>query len=368
MKLAMSKVRGVFWRANVRGTQRHEQRRDERGDWWIRWACPHGHLHREHIGPKSRAREESERRRIERPCPRRTPKPASWLLSDVIDAQVEAAKAHKRTWREDQRYGETWKARFAGRTLDEITAGEVEKLRTERLQGKDAVRPATVNRELAFLKHVYYVAIRDGKTERNPLAKLRLLREPSGRVRYLTDEEETQLLKALATDGDRQRVLVLLNTGLRKSEFLGLRWRDVDMKAGVLTIPRSKNGEARYVPLNATVRGILGRLPRTLDRAALVFPNSEGKRDLRWAEKTFPAAVSAAKIEDFRLHDTRHTFASRLAMEGVDLLTIKDLGGWKTLTMVQRYAHLSKGHRQSAIERLATRSVAPMSDAAAGAE
>jgi site-specific recombinase XerD len=84
------------------------------------------------------------------------------------------------------------------------------------------VLPATVNRELAFLKHVYYVATRDGKTERNPLAKLRLRREPSGRVRYLTDEEEAHLLKALATDADRQRVLVLLNTGLRKSEFLGL--------------------------------------------------------------------------------------------------------------------------------------------------
>jgi len=84
--------------------------------------------------------------------------------------------------------------------------------------------------------------------------------------------------------------------------------------------------------------------------------------------KAFPAAVSDAKIEDFRLHDTRHTFASRLAMEGVDLLTIKDLGGWKTLTMVQRYAHLSRGHRQSAIERLATRSVASASEVAAVAE
>ena len=63
----------------------------------------------------------------------------------------------------------------------------------------------------------------------------------------------------------------------------------------------------------------------------------------------------AAEIEDFRLHDTRHTFASRLAMEGVDLLAINVLGGWKSLTMVQRYAHLSPGHQRSAIERLVTR-------------
>lgn len=370
MKLAKSGSRGVFWRANLRGTQeiRLGDGGRRRGDWWARWTCPHGHLHRALIGPKSLAREESERRRLARPCPERQPKPASWLLADVIGEYVQAGKGHKRTWREDKRYGETWKARFAGRTLDEITAGEVEKIRTERMQGKKAVTPATVNREVAFLKHIYNLAVRDGKTERNPLAKVRLLREPSGRVRYLSDDEETRLLKALPADEDRQRVLVLLNTGLRKSEFLGLRWRDVDFKAGVLTVPRSKNGEARHVPMNATVRKILTRLPRPLDRAAVVFPNGEGKRDLRWAEKAFPAAVSAARIEDFRLHDTRHTFASRLAMEGVDLLAIKVLGGWKTLSMVQRYAHLSPGHQRNAIERLVTRQRTADDAQAAGAE
>jgi integrase len=276
-------------------------------------------------------------------------------LADVIDEYLEMAKGRKRTWKEDRRYGEAWKTRFAGRTLDEITAGEVEKVRTERLQGEEAVSPATVNREVAFLKHIFNLAVRDGKTDRNPLTTLRLLREPSGRVRYLSDAEEARLLEKLPTDEDRQRLHMLLNTGLRKSEFLGLRWRDVDFKAGILTVPRSKNGEARHVPMNATVRDILSRRPRALDRAAVAFPNAEGNRDLRWAEKTFPAAVSAAEIDDFRLHDTRHTFASRLAMEGVDLLAIKALGGWKTLSMVQRYAHLSPGHQRSAIERLVTR-------------
>jgi integrase len=203
---------------------------------------------------------------------------------------------------------------------------------------------------------------------RNPVAKIGMLREPSGRVRYLTDEEETQLMKALSSDAGRQRITFLLHTGLRKSEFLGLRWKDVDLRAGVLTIPRSKNGETRHVPLTSRVRSILGGLPRPLNNAVLVFPNSEGKRDLRWVEKTVPAALSDAKIEDFRFHDLRHTFASRLAMEGVDLLTIKDLGGWKTLSMVQRYAHLSPGHRQTAIERLVTRRVDAQRTEATGTE
>lgn len=170
-------------------------------------------------------------------------------------------------------------------------------------------------------------------------------------MRYLSDEEEERLMKALPTDADRQRVTVLLHTGFRRSELLGLRWKDVDFKAGVLTIPKSKNGEARHVPMTTTVRSILSHLPRPLDSIVLVFPNTEGNRDLRWAQKTVPAAFRKAKIDDFRFHDLRHTFASRLAMEGVDLLTLKELGGWKSLPMVQRYAHLSPSHRRTAIER-----------------
>ena len=142
----------------------------------------------------------------------------------------------------------------------------------------------------------------------------------------------------------------------------------MDFKAGVLTIPRSKNGETRHVLMTTTVRGILSHLPRPLDASALVFPNTEGHRDLRWAQKTVPAAVRGAKIEDFRFHDLRHTFASRLAMEGVDLLTIKELGGWKSLPMVQRYAHLSPSHRRTAIERLVTRQTSAEPAKATGAK
>ena len=115
-------------------------------------------------------------------------------------------------------------------------------------------------------------------------------------------------------------------------------------------------------------RSIPGFEPRPLDGSALVFSNTVGTRDFRWAKKTFLAAVRAPQIDEFRFHDLRHTFASRLAMEAVDLLAIKDLGGWKTLAMVQRYAHLSPAHRREAIERLVTRAKATEAAPAAGAE
>lgn len=70
--------------------------------------------------------------------------------------------------------------------------------------------------------------------------------------------------------------------------------------------------------MTSTVRTLLSHRPRSLDSSALVFSNSDGHRDLRWAKKTVPAALRAAQIEDSRFHDLRHTFARRLAMEGVD--------------------------------------------------
>jgi integrase len=377
MKLAVSGSRGVFWRANERGTQdrRLSGKRVERGDWWIRWACSHGHLHRARVGPKSLANNESQRHRTERTCPARAIKPSRYLLRDVIDEYLSTTKGIKRSWKDDERYAKVWKDRLGGRALDEITPAELERIRTGRLDrapGDDgtrrAVTAATANREFAFLRRVYNIAIRDDKTDRNPVSKLTALREPSGRVRYLSDEEETALLKALSTDEDRHRVTVLLQTGCRRSEFLGLRWRDIDFKAGVLTVPRSKNDDTRHVPMTSTVRAILSHRPRRLDPSVLVFPNSEGHRDLRCAEKTVPAALRAARIEDFRFHDLRHSFASRLAMEGVDLMTIRELMGHKTMAMTLRYSHLSPGHRQTAIERLVTRQKAAQQAAAVRAE
>jgi len=111
--------------------------------------------------------------------------------------------------------------------------------------------------------------------------------------------------------------------------------------------------------MTSRVRAILHRLPRPLDPTALVFPNSAGHADFRWFDKRLPRAIATAKIADFRPHDFRHTFASRLAMQGVDLKTIKELGGWKTLAIVERYAHLSRGHLHASIERLVARPAVP---------
>ena len=134
----------------------------------------------------------------------------------------------------------------------------------------------------------------------------------------------------------------------RAGNLIGLRWRDVDPETGVYTIPENKSGETLRLPMHSRVKGILLGLPRN---GVYVFAEADGEPPWDFTH-TFAAAVKRAGITDLHLHDLRHTFASRLAMAGVDILTIKELGGWKTLTMVQRYAHLSPDHKRAALGRL----------------
>jgi integrase len=352
MKRAQSGLRGVFFEPSALGTERHPVTK-VRGMWRIRWECRFGHLHRERVGPKALADQRVQERRIERLCPDQAPAPAQVLLRDAI-AEYLRDSTDKRSHHEDERHGAFWTAQLGGRPLEEVTRGDLRRIKAARLQ---EVGPGTVNRQLSFLRRLYNVLIDDEVlTCANPARggkRSRLFaQEPSGRVRFLSDEEEVALRAQLAP-WEEDRVTVLLDTGLRRSEFLALRACDVSLKAKVLTIPRSKHGEARHVPLNSRVHAILAALPRPLNPTARVFPNSVGAPDERWVAKRFPAAVEAAELHNFRFHDLRHTFASRLVMAGVSLRAVQELGGWKSLSMVQRYAHLSPSHLHAAVEKLA---------------
>src|SRR5439155_9030493 len=143
-------------------------------------------------------------------------------------------------------------------------------------------------------------------------------------------------------------------TGLRRSEQFGLRWESVDFTTGIITVPRSKSGETRRVPMNDTVRELLRALPSRL-KSAWVFPSGTGETPLdgqNFVNRVFVKALRKAKVEQFSWHCLRHTFASRLVMAGVDLRTVQELMGHKTLAMTLRYSHLSPGHQLDAVQRL----------------
>ena len=235
---------------------------------------------------------------------------------------------------------------FKNKYIFEITPRLIEKYKVMRLE---RVAPATVNRELACLKHMFTKAIEWGYVKTNPAKSVKLLKEPPGRLRYLRSEEVMALINACA-DHTRPIVITALNTGMRKDEILNLKWADVDLENRKITVINSKNNESRVIPINQTLHKELSNLSRNTN-GEYVFPNREGLPfgDIK---KSFSSALKKAKIEDFRFHDLRHTFGSHMVMQGVDLRTVQQVLGHKDIRMTMRYSHLSPEYVQEAMERL----------------
>jgi integrase len=185
-----------------------------------------------------------------------------------------------------------------------------------------------------------------------------MLREPPGRAPLLDAEQERALVAAC--DSQRLRMLALLGieTGCRLSKLTGLRWRDLDLSAGILRVERSKSGKRRDLPLSAVALDLLRTWrPDGVPAGRYVLPTRSGRRWLA-AQRPWERATNAAGLAGWRLHDLRHVFASRAVMRGVDLPTVAACLGHSGLQMVQRYSHLTPGHRAAAVRGVAP-SLAP---------
>lgn len=336
MASTIGKIRGIFERPKGSGI------------WWVRYCDEYGRLHREKVGPKGLAQEVYRKRKTAiregKFFPEQVGQQRVILFDELAQDFLDYSKLHKRSYADDATRARRLLEAFGRRPAKAITAEEVERFKATLAK---KLSPATVNQHLSLLRSIYYRGLGNRKVEHHPMRGIKFFRLNNARVRYLTKEEEFRLFSALATR-DHAKVKVGLLTGLRASNLLGLQWRNVDLDAAVYTVPQSKSGEALRLPMHPCVREILAGLPRN---GVYVFARANGKPPWRF-RRTFARAVRQAGISDLHLHDLRHTFASRLAMAGVDLLAIKELGGWKTLAMVLRYAHLSPDHMRQALGRL----------------
>jgi len=265
-----------------------------------------------------------------------------------VQEYLEYSRANKRpsTYRRDRTNVRNLLAAFEGHYLSEITPKMVEEYKARRLE---RVSQASVNREITCLKHMYTKAVEWGYVQRNPIKGVKRLKEPPGRLRYLTREEVTALLEA-CNSHLRPIVVMALNTGMRKGEILSLRWRDIDLKNRRITLRNTKTNEIRVIPINETLYRELLQLDRC-DEGEYVFCNARGE-PYGDVKKGFASALRKAGIKDFRFHDLRHTFGSHLVMQGVDLRTVQQLMGHKEIKMTMRYAHLSPEHVEEAVARL----------------
>jgi len=180
-------------------------------------------------------------------------------------------------------------------------------------------------------------------------------KQPKGRVRWLTLEEADRLIAACSPTL-QPVVVLLLYTGARLGEALSLEWRQVDLKRAHVAFLNTKNGTDRGMPLHPRVVAALANLSH---RDGRVFLTSEGKAygaesaDGRgYIGSPFKAARERAGIEDFHPHDCRHTWATWHYAANRDLLKLMTLGGWKTISMVQRYAHVNTDHLADSIMAL----------------
>jgi integrase len=146
-------------------------------------------------------------------------------------------------------------------------------------------------------------------------------------------------------------VITALNSGMRRGEILGLKWDQVDLKHGFILLDITKNGERREIPINGTLRGVLKGITRRLD-IPWVFHDPVTGKPYQDNRRSFHTALRRAGIRDFHFHDLRHTFASHLVIAGVDLTTVKEPLGLKTLSMTLRYAHLAPTHKVKAVDIL----------------
>jgi integrase len=221
---------------------------------------------------------------------------------------------------------------------------------------RKALAPATLNRYAASIAAVFTWAIKRRIAPKgwvHPCRSVERRTENNEKVRFLSDDERCRLLEACKrSPWPRLYLLVMLalTTGARKGELLSLRWEDLDLERGLAHCGRTKNGDAKALPLTPAVIELLKPLAGAL--GGLVFasgrcPSAAYAFESRWAQ-----ALREAKVRNFRFHDLRHSCASLLAQSGATLLEIGDVLGHRQLAMTKRYSHLTTGHKAALVNRV----------------
>lgn len=276
-------------------------------------------------------------------------------LSDLFERYINeytVMNKAERTIRQDRGFAKNMLEFFGDALLSEITPNRISSYKAHlRAKGLSA---ATINMQRGVLSHVFKKAVREWEwVKENPVEKVSRERIRNARDRWLTIEEANKLLNACVIYATgrgnikvphywlQEIVFFDLNTGMRMDEVLSLEWPHVDLFRKTVTVIRSKNGEKRTIPLNQKAFELLKTKTKARDiLSKYVFASEVGTKinsgNLR---RSFYNALERAEITDFRFHDLRHTFATRLAQAGVDLYKIAKLLGHKDIKMTQRYSH-----------------------------
>ena len=266
----------------------------------------------------------------------------------------------------ERRYGRRWSLLLGNRMLADVSREDLRqvqaKMRTKLkphpknaskdFQPKRLWSDATINRHFSFLRHVLMLAVKDGKLTQNPVSGLKFFPEVK-RTRWLAGDE-LERLRNVMQHSEWKLVAFAIETGLRRGEQFRLRWDQVDLENGVLTLPLPKGGKTRHVPLSEEAKTILRSFDSFL-RSAWVFPGlndvTQSMDSRAFLRRSFEPGLRQAGITGVCWHSLRHTAASRRIMAGVDLVSVKEILGHRDIQTTLRYAHLAPGHLRDAVNR-----------------
>lgn len=300
-------------------------------------------------------------------------------LNDAFDAYIKWAKTNKKDWDHDEtRMTLHVLPHLGGMRLSEIGAADIEAVKVKCQEKGHA--PATVKHVLQCVRAIFNFSIRLGDyAGENPTRKVKFPKLDNARKRFFSDDQVDALLSALAeqTMDVHDMTLLSILSGLRFGEVAKLRWEHVDLENGIIHVD-GKNGETREAYLdNEELVEMFARRKELYDSTPYVSKSEKSVRGL-----VFPGPVHGGimkdipdifmkTVDDLRFnegyedarrrltfHSCRHTFGSRLAQQGVPLLTIKELMGHKTIEMTMRYSHLMPDHKREAVRHLRGRKTA----------
>lgn len=249
---------------------------------------------------------------------------------------------------------ERFRQRWGALGLNQLHNKTLEDYLTERLQD---VTLATVSKELGILKSAYARALRWDWVSTTPFRGITLNQEGEERVRWLTDAEEARLL-AVAAPWLRDLILVGLDTGLRRSNLVGLQWTWLQEQGTVLVVPRQQVKGKKATVMIPLTRRAAAILQRQIRRASDVFTQPDGRAyALEQVGMAVRRTANRAQLPGVSLHVLRHTFVSRLVQAGRPLPEVAALAGHRDITMTLRYAHLAPSHLRAGIQALEDRPV-----------
>jgi site-specific recombinase XerD len=273
--------------------------------------------------------------------------PCSPHFEDFAREYLGYAREKKRSWKRDSIIVKSAEPHFRGMRMDDITPMDIARYRKVRAE---EVKPGTVNRELACLKHMFNTAIKWGNASHNPVKEVKPLRAPR-RAEKILNEEEAKRLISSAKGRTRSVITMVLNTGMKLGETLSLKWEDVGLAEGFIMVRSPRRERDRKIPLNSTLSALLHNLHnmRRTD-SPYVFADPKTGHPVKKIEKSFKSALNRAGLQGYTFNDLRHSFAKRLAQSGVDPITVKELLGHSTLEVTKRYFQSTPESKRKAVE------------------